>query len=104
MSTIVPLLSDNGFAPKLNTSSALVAALAAAITRLNVSSFVVEPDAYDKTCGPLPEPVPSFPLVTDNCGVPLTVTFSLNITFADSVNPSDLSAAVVIQSISVMSA
>ena len=56
LSTIVPLLSAKGFAPKLNTSSAFVAALAAPIARLNVSLLVDEPLAYANKCGPLPVP------------------------------------------------
>ena len=79
----------------------------APIARENVSLLVEEPLAYASKCGPLPEPEPWFPLVTDNVGVPpevLTVTFSLKVTVADNVPPSDLSNAVDTQSILVMSA
>ena len=65
--------------------------------------LVDEPLAYASKCGPLPEPL----LDTDNVGVPpevLTVTFSLKVTVADNVPPSDLSNAVDTQSILVMSA
>ena len=86
LSTIVPLFNASGLAPKLNTSSAFVAAFAAPIARLNVSLLVDEPLVYASKCGPLPEPEPWFPLVTESVGVPplvFTVTFSLNVTVAD---------------------
>ena len=44
LSLIVPLFNETGFATTLRTSFALVAALAAAITFLKVSSFVPDPD------------------------------------------------------------
>mgnify|MGYP005738509741 FL=1 len=69
--------------------------------------LVDEPLAYASKCGPLPEPEPWLPLVTDNVGVPpevSTVTFSLKVTVADKVPPSDLSNAVDTQSILVISA
>ena len=98
VSTIVPLFSETAFAPILNTSPAFVAALLAPIARLNISSFDVEPLAYDNTWFAL------WSLTTVNCGVPDTVTFSLNQTLTDNVPPSDLSKAVDTNSISVMSA
>ena len=64
----------------LNTSSAFVAAFAAATTSENTSSFEPVPLAYDSKCGPRPDPVPSLPLVTDTCGVPVSSTDSLNLT------------------------
>ena len=44
VSLIVPLFNETGFATTFRTSFALVAALAAAITFLKVSSFVPDPD------------------------------------------------------------
>ena len=44
VSLIVPEFNASGFAPITRTSSAFVAALAAAIVHLNISSFVVDPD------------------------------------------------------------
>ena len=58
-------------------------------------------------CGPLPDPVPWFPLVMEIVGVPpdvSTVTNSFHLILTDRVNPSDLSAVVVIHSTSPMSA
>ena len=43
-------------------------------------------------------------LVTKNCGVPVTVTASLNLTLTSILPPSDLSNSVVMNSISVISA
>ena len=98
VSTIVPPLSDIAFAPILSSSPADVAALLAPIASSNTSSLVVEPLAYDNVWFAL------WSLTTVNCGVPLTVTFSLKNTLTDNVPPSDLSNAVETKSISVMSA
>ena len=106
-SLIVPLFNAKQSAPNDNTSSSFVAALAAPITNENTNSFVPVPEAYANACGPLPVPEPSFPLVAAKVGVQpvvTTATGSLNLTLADKVNPSDLSAVVVIHSISVISA
>ena len=47
-SLIVPEFNANGFAPKTNTSSAFVAALAAPIANENTNSLVPVPLAYAK--------------------------------------------------------
>ena len=98
VSTIVPPFNETAFVPILSMSPADVAALPAAIARVNISSLLVEPLAYDNVWFAL------WSLTTVNCGVPDTVTFSLKNTLTDSVPPSDLSNAVVTKSISVMSA
>ena len=53
-SLIVPEFNAIALVPTLNTSSAFVAALPAAIASENTSSLVPVPLAYAKLCGPLP--------------------------------------------------
>ena len=78
-------------------SPAFVAALAAPITNVNINSLVPVPLAYDNVWFAL------WSLVTVNC-VPVTSTASLNLAVTDNVPPSDLSNAVILKSILVMSA
>ena len=82
----------------LMASPALVAALPAPITNVNINSLVPVPLAYDNVWLAL------WSLVTVNCGVPVTSTASLNLAVTDNVPPSDLSNAVILKSILVMSA
>ena len=99
-SLIVPLFKARQFAAIESTSSAFVAAFAAPISSSNVSLFVPEPLAYNKLCGPRPEPVPWLPFVTARCGVPPSVatsTSSLNVTVTLKVPPSDLSNSSMFQ-------
>jgi len=65
ISLIVPLFKFIALVPTLITSSALVAAFAAAIASSNTSSCVPVPLAYAKRCGPRPEPEPALLLVTE---------------------------------------
>ena len=98
LSLIVPLFNATAFAPIESTSPALVAALAAAIANVNTNSFEPVPLAYESVW------FARWSLTTVSCGVPVTSTASLNTTVTESVPPSDLSNAVMFQSISVISA
>ena len=71
VSLTVPLLRLIALAAIDNTSSASVAAFAAAITRVNVNALVPEPLAYESVWFEFVS------LVTVNCGVPVTVCASL---------------------------
>ena len=100
-SLIVPLFNAIAFAPIDSTSSASVAALPAAIVSENTNSLVPVPEAYDN------EWLAFVSLTTVRVGVPpdvSTSTGSLNLALTCRVPPSDLSNAVVMNSISVMSA
>jgi hypothetical protein len=87
-SLIVPLFKFIAFAPTVRISFAFVALLLCAITNVNTNSLVPVPLAYGKLCGPRPDPVPWFPLVSARYGVPpdvSTSTASLNLARTDNV-------------------
>ena len=85
VSLIVPPARAMDWAPIDSISSALVAALPAAIASENTNLVVPDPLAYTRVCGPLPDPLPWFPLVTASVGFPVTVTNSLYLTLTDRV-------------------